>query len=127
MSVDERYALKKIINLISNKLQMNLSFTFNRIQDYMLNEEQQREGKADANEISKILRYKHSINSLFDQIGDFEQELVNLNDIYRQLNYMNEYKIFISNLEIRFHSKITRTISEHQIDKIIDFTNQASL
>jgi len=127
MSVDERYALKKIINLISNKLQMNLSFTFNRIQDYMLNEEQQREGKADANEISKILRYKHSINSLFDQIGDFEQELVNLNDIYRQLNYMNEYKIFISNLEIRFHSKITRTISEHQINKIIDFTNQASL
>jgi hypothetical protein len=93
----------------------------------MLNEEQQREGKADANEISKILRYKHSINSLFDQIGDFEQELVNLNDIYRQLNYMNEYKIFISNLEIRFHSKITRTISEHQINKIIDFTNQASL
>jgi hypothetical protein len=127
MSVDERYALKKIINLISNKLQMNLSFTFNRIQDYMLNEEQQREGKADANEISKILRYKHSINSLFDQIGDFEQELVNLNDIYRQLNYMNEYKIFISNLEIRFHSKITRTISEHQINKIIDFTNEASL
>jgi len=74
-----------------------------------------------------ILRYKHSINSLFDQIGDFEQELVNFNDIYRQLNYMNEYKIFISNLEIRFHRKITRTISEHQINKIIDFTNQASL
>ena len=39
---------------------------------------------------------------------------------------MNDYKIFISNLEIRFQSKITRTISEHQINKIMDFTNEIS-
>ena len=52
----------------------------------MLNEEQQREGKADANEISKILRYKHSVNCLFDKIYEFEQELVKLNNIYRQVS-----------------------------------------
>ena len=32
MSSDERYLLKKIINLIANKLQKNLSITFNKIQ-----------------------------------------------------------------------------------------------
>lgn len=53
----------------------------------MLNEEQQREGKADANEISKLLRYKHSINSLLDRIDEFEQILQNLNSVYREVIY----------------------------------------
>ena len=71
----------------------------------------------------KILRYKHSINNLIDCIDDFEQELKNLQPIYKDLNFLEEYTKFISNLEIRFQSKVTRTISEHQINKIIDFAS----
>lgn len=59
--------------------------------------------------------------NLINSIDFFEQEIIKCNAQYNDMmDMLKDYRIFISSLELNFSSKIVRTVSEDEINDILN-------
>jgi hypothetical protein len=109
-----------LISSIGLRLHNQLPTQLNRIKDLILTDELQREEKANSSEILKIIGYKQHIRNLIENIDAFEQELIQISKSKRAPNLLKDFKVFIYDFQFSFsESKVTRTISGQQINKIL--------
>ncbi|CAF0930579.1 unnamed protein product [Brachionus calyciflorus] len=123
LTFDGLVLIKALIDNISIYLQSILSNELNRINEFILTNEEQKEETASSSQIINIIKYKENMELLIGSIDRFEQELIRLNDtIDVELNLMENYKNFVSDLKLNVKTRSTRFVSALEIDQILNPT-----
>lgn len=70
---------------------------------------------------SKIIKHKENLETLVSSIDEFEKELISLNSAKNtEINFLDNYKNFVTSLKITIKSKTARFVSALEIDQILN-------
>jgi hypothetical protein len=104
--------MRDLIVMIQLKIQSCLGEELNRIKDLMLEDEMQKEERANKQDMISVMNNKHLIEDLLVEIAQFESDLKSLSQKYRnEINLLENYNFFTSNFQFNYEMRIIRTVS----------------
>lgn len=118
------FMLKKLIDSINYNVQSKLQSELNRIKNFLINNDHEikfQEIKANNDEIINIIKNKKFFIELINSINIFESEIIRVNNMIssKHIYLIENYTFFIKNLQLNFDTRMTRTVSPNQLNKIL--------
>lgn len=120
MNDDESSDLKELVEFIMVRLQATLGNQWPSIKDFIVNEEEAMAEKANMEDILRYSDYERSIAKLEESTKKFEKKLSDFHKMNKAVNILENYTIFVNNLNLSFDSKITKTISVSQFNDFVE-------